>query len=333
MTTLDKPGLLDKAVRTGTLAPEDVLALRRAHYADGVIGEPEAVFLFDLDRHLIVAPPEWTDFFLEALTVYLVEQVEPHGYVDEANAAWLEAQVTADGHVRSETELELLVRICERARSVPARLSALALSEVRRAVVEGSGMTRLGRLEPGRITGPEVALLRRVLHAAGGENGIAVAREEAEMLFAIDDAIGAADHVEGWPDLFARAVGNYLMGAVLHVPPSRDEALARQRWLDSPNQGVGAFFGRMVGALGQIGGLLGQADEEPVQRKRNRKAAKAIEAAAEVTASEADWVVERIGRNGSLSPAEAALVDFMRSDDAPLPAGLVALVGRLPKAA
>lgn len=336
MTMLDKTGLLVKAAETGTLDPPDVIAMRRDHYADGAVAEAEAAFLFDLDRRIRVAPPEWTDFFLEALTDHLVEQVEPVGYVDAAKADWLFARIMDDGKVRSETELELLVRICEKAREVPPRFAATALAEVRRAVLEGDGVTRLGRLVPGRITGPEVALLRRVLFAAGGAAGIAVSREEAEVLFEIDDAAGDADAPAEWPDLFAKAVGNYLMGAVLHAAPAREEVLRRQRWLDEPTAGVGGFLGRMIGALGDVGGIVAAAAAptgEKAQRRRNKRALEAIEAAAAVTPAEVEWVVDRMGRNGRLSLAEAALVDFLRSGDAPLPPAVGALVEKLPRAA
>ena len=31
---------------------------------------------------------EWVDFFVEAITAYLVEQAEPRGYVSDENAEW-----------------------------------------------------------------------------------------------------------------------------------------------------------------------------------------------------------------------------------------------------
>lgn len=338
MHGLDKTTLLDSAAKTGMVGAEDVLKLRAAHYDNGLIEPAEADFLFDLEHHVRTPAPEWSEFFVEALTHYLVDQADPHGYVDGEKGQWLLGRIMADGQVRSETELELLVSIVESARAVPFRLSTLALAEVRRAVVEGSGLTRHGRLEPGSITMAEVALVRRVLYGAGGEKGIAVSREEAEALFDIDDAIGHADNVDRWSHLFAKAVGNYLMAAVLYEAPSRDEALRRQAWLDAPDDGT-TFLDRFVDGLTRFGDLLEGLTQslgdkvEAAYAERNARDASKIAEAEQLTDGEIDWIIARIGRNGRLSRAEMALIEFLRSGHHRLPARIEDMVHRLETAA
>jgi hypothetical protein len=328
MQSLDKTSLLDKASRTGSLDAADVLALRGAFYGDGVVGSAEAGFLFDLEDRMTAPTPEWTTFFLEAMTDYVVEQAEPHGYVDEANAQWLIERISADAHVKTETELELLVRIIEKARSVPFRLAAAALAEVRHAVVDGTGAIRNGRLDPGRITMPEVAMVRRVLYGAGGERGVAVSREEAEVMFDIDDAIGHADNVPEWAGLFAKAVGNYMMAATLYESPTREEAVRRERWLDTPPEGYGSFLDRFVDGLTNFGNLiegLTQSLSDKVEQAHaanNRADEAAIREAETLTSGEVEWAVGRIGRNGRVTPAEMALIDFLRRIHPILPAPL-----------
>ena len=47
-----------------------------------------------------------------------------------------------------------------------------------------------------------------------------------------------------------------------------------------------------------------------------------------VTALEADWLADRIGRNGRLDDAEKALLRYMKELDADLPPKLQALVDK-----
>src|SRR4051794_38578698 len=81
----------------------DVIGLRRAFYADGVISPTEAEAIIELDRATGRAAPEWTDFLLEAVTDRLMRQVEPEGYLSQENADWLIAAVSRDGLVKSAT--------------------------------------------------------------------------------------------------------------------------------------------------------------------------------------------------------------------------------------
>src|ERR1043165_974759 len=79
------------------VTPEDVLAVRRAVWPDGKVSDAEAGLVFELNRAISAPSNEWRDFFVEALTDYVVNQKAPRGYVDEANAAWLIAEVDRDG--------------------------------------------------------------------------------------------------------------------------------------------------------------------------------------------------------------------------------------------
>src|SRR4029453_12287384 len=95
----------------------------------------------------------WDDFFVEALTDYVVHQQAPADYIDKAKADWLIARLSRDGRVNTDSELEALVRILERAPSAPARLTAFALDQVKRAVIDGEGaLLRAGRCEKGRVS-------------------------------------------------------------------------------------------------------------------------------------------------------------------------------------
>ena len=196
------------------VTPEDVLAVRRAIWPDGRVSDTEAGFLFDLNRLIETPSAEWRDFFLDALTDYVVNQKAPRGYVDEANAAWLIAEVEQDGEQVTRLEIELVVKVIERALNCPARLRSWALAQLEEAVVRGSRTVDAG----------ECALLRRLVFAPGGEGALVVGADEAEALWRLKDACLDRDNAPEWKTLFVQAVGNHLMAWSSYKPLARDEA-------------------------------------------------------------------------------------------------------------
>lgn len=300
----------------GRVEAGDVPALRKLVFGDGAVTAPEIEALVSLDERLKPVDAAWTEMIVEAVCDYLVHQVEPEGYVDDNNARWLQHVLARDGAIRHATELEILIRVIEKAASVPPSLAAFALAQVKDAVLTGKGpLARGGELVPGRVGAPEVALLRRILHAAGGDGGIAVSRAEAETLFEIDQATAGAENDPAWCDLFVKAIANFMMAASGYQAPSRDEALARSRWLDSPTEGVGGLFARMAqgGLSGLMRGLMAPGTED-LARERNRVEAERIREAEMVTDGEARWLAERIGRDGRMSPNESALLKAVARD-------------------
>ncbi len=296
----------------------DVTELRRAIYHDGVAEAGEVERLFTIDEVAVERDPAWAELFVEAVTDYLVEQVEPHGYINEANADWLIERIASDGVVKTETELELLVKILERAKSSPERLVGFALNQVKKAVVDGEGPLACGGgLTPGRVGRAEVDLLRRILYAFGGDGNVAITHAEAEVLFDINDHTAEAENDVSWSDLFIKAIANFMMASSGYAVPNRQEALRREAWLDTPSAGVGAFFSRM--ASGGLSGVLNayrQPSTEDAWAARNAEK-KASRASAEVvTASEAEWLAQRIGRDGVMHANEKALLRFLH-DEAP----------------
>lgn len=314
---LDRDVLADVR-KSRRITAEDVQALRRSLYNDGVAEAGEVERLFAMDEAAVDHDPAWCELFVEAVTDYIVEQAEPQGYVSEANADWLIARISADGAVKTATELELLVKTLEKAKSSPERLSAFALGQVKKAVLEGEGpLARGGKLEPGRVGRDEVELMRRILYAFGGDGNVAVTRPEAEILFDINDATAGGANDPAWTELFVKAVANFLMAASGYAVPPRPEAIRREAWLDAPTGGVADIFARM--AAGGLRGALNVYRQPTLEEDwaRHNMHAEAQSAAAEqVTAEEAEWLARRIGRDGNLHENEKALLRFIR-DEAP----------------
>lgn len=313
--------VLEEVRATGAITAEHVRRVRGVVYPDMHVDKNEAEHLFALDEAAATRDPAWIALFCEALVDLLVKQERPQGHVDEAKADWLTARIAADGAVKTETELEALVKVLEAAERVPQSLVVFALDQVRRAVVDGAGpLAGGGALERGRVTEAEAELVRRVLYAYGGQGAASITKAEAEILFDINDASeGAANH-PAWTDVFVKALANFLMAASGYQAPSREVALARQEWWEAETDGVAGMFARMGDAVASKGlrGII-EAYRTPGYRQlaaeRNAAFEAASAAAEPVTGEEAQWLAARMNRDGKLGEAERALLRFLREEN------------------
>lgn len=290
---------------------EDVLALRRQVWPDGIVGAEEAELAFRLNQSVAQPTREWTDFFVEAITEYVVNGVEPKGYVDARTGDWLIAQVERDGMIETLGELELLVKILEVALDAPASLRAFALAEIERAVLIGEGATRTGTLDPGGINADEVALLRRILFARAGDGPGIVSASEAELLFRLKDATIGAANAPGWRDLFVRGVANYLMAHIGYRPLDRAEAERLNAFMRDSRPRIGGFLGRMAGSL-----LSGEALAALRPPRVATRRAGDVAASATITPSEQAWLDRHIAADATIDAFEQALLDFIAAERA-----------------
>ena len=319
----------------GRISTQDAIDLRRAIYHDGIIDADEARALFELNADCDEACPAWSVLFIEALTDHLIHQVEPRGYLSRDNADWLIAQISRDGVVETERELELLIKLFETGRSAPQHLVAFALEQVQHAVLEGKGVVaRGGLLVPGVIGDAETTILRRILYAYGGDGAVAITRTEAEILFDLNDATIEAKNALAWSDLFVKAIANHLMAAQGYRVPSRAEALRRAEWLDR-SSGLG-WDGLSAGSVGQalvdgLKGVFGASLGDQVESAfAERNAIFEAESASSerIDRGEAVWVADRIGRDGVLHENEKALLAFLRDESPRIDPHLLSLIQR-----
>ena len=63
------------------ITPQDVLMLRREVFGNGVVTRGEAEALFALHSSTTEQCAEWGEFFVEAVTDYIVHQEKPEGYI------------------------------------------------------------------------------------------------------------------------------------------------------------------------------------------------------------------------------------------------------------
>lgn len=300
---------------SGVVTEADVRRLRREIFSDHIVAAAEADALFFINNRCEQAGPSWGEFFVEALTDYLVHQAHPQGYVSEENADWLIAKIDHDGHVHAESELELLIKVLEAAQSSPPRLVAYALNQVKHAVITGEGAVRSGKaLTPGIVGEAEVETLRRILYAFGGDGSVAITREEAEILFDINDATMESRNDPSWSDLFVKAIANFMMASSGYEVPCREVALRREEWLDA-RPGVSGFMSQMLaGGLRGIWNAYHAGNGEEMLQERLAHKQAAIAEAETVTSEEAHWLAARIGRDGVVHENEKALLAFIREE-------------------
>ena len=305
-----------QAASDGAIGPDEILALRRADWVDGKMDPEEAEALFVANDHITEPSAEWCDFFVEALGEFIVNTVEPRGYVDQAMADELVSRIDRDGRIETMAELELLVRVLERSLSVPVSLRAYALRQVENAVLHGEGPTRRGELDPKGINETECTLLRRLIFAAGGDRPASVSKAEAEMLFRIKDATLYEVNAPSWEKLFVQGVANYLLGFGGNEPLSHERAGELERFMSTEGAGIGGFLKRMATTepdfKGAFGSLLEMNPSAPDIE------GPALEAA-EFTDQEDLWLLDRIDADEELDPLEKALLAFIAEETGEAP--------------
>jgi len=304
--------LADQAAADGAITADEILSLRRAAWPDGRIAPEEAEAIFVLNDHIAEPTPEWADFFVETMTEFVINGREPRGYVDQDTADWLMGRIDHDGRLDSMAEMELLVRILEKAANAPDALKTYAQVQVERAVVFGTGPTRDGgTLDAGCISANECKLLRRLIFAAGGDGPAHVSRAEAEMLFRIKDATLNAANASEWENLFVQGVGNHLQAWHGKGPLSRDRAAELEIFMNDRTSHVGQFFSRMGrGRTSELGSNMRSLLGRRVDGARHDAE---VKAAGEVTDGETLWLSAQIDADGKLDGMEQALLKFLRT--------------------
>lgn len=327
---------IDEIIKRGSIKDVDVSALRAAFYEDGLIGLEEAQMLFSVNRASPVQDPAWTPFFVEAITDFIVNQTAPEGYVTAENAVWLISRCARDGRIETRAELDLIVNILERARWSPASLIGFALEQIRRAVVQGDGPLRAtGVTQINQISDQDLALVRRIVFAFGGDGNVAVTRAEAETLFAINDAVEAGGPNAAWTGFFVKAIANVMMATSGYAVPSRDEALRESVWLDQRGELSPGAFAKAVArfSLKDIWDLYSEQSAEERALARLERQRIEIITNEEITEGEAVWLAERLGADGRISDNERALLDYLYSESAAVHPALKDLAARFSHAA
>lgn len=292
------------------ISAEEILDLRRLGWADGKMSPDEAESLFLANDTCDDPSAEWSDFFVDALTSFVVYAVEPSGYVDQEMAEELISRVDRDGRVGTMAELELLVRVIEVATSVPQVLRDYALKHIEEAVTLGEGPTRHGQLATEGINASEVAILKRVIFGTGSERPAGVSQREAELLFRIKDAALYEPNAPEWSDLFVKGVANFLLGFGGHEALSEARAAELEKFMAAEGAGIGGFLGRIACADVEDGFaslLKGSSETDDVLAAWDDDA----DAASQFGSAEQSWLQDMLDADEELDEMEKALIAFI----------------------
>lgn len=328
---------ITEMLQRGSIDEVDVSRLKSALHNDSLISADEAETLFALNETCQQQDTAWAEFFTDALTDYLVNQVEPEGYLTAEETKRLTDRIAPGGNVSRKSEFDLIVNVLDKSRWSPVSLSRIALQQVKRAVIDGDGPLREGQPQQrGCLRQSEVEVVRRILYAFGGDGSVAITRPEAEVLFDINEAIADPEANAAWTDLFVKAVTNVVMAASGQAVPAREEALRRDAWLMeakgelSPLALLSAMVSSSIDAVRVT--YQEQSSEERALARLEQQRIEII-TNEEITQVEAAWLCERIGRNGRLMPNEAALVAYLSKESPKIHPDLQAAVERLAHAA
>lgn len=309
--SLEFGNLAAEAAADGAISAAEVLELRRLGWADGKMDPEEAEGLFTANDACLQPTPEWCDFFVEALSNFIVRTVDPKGYVDDEMADELIARIDRDGRVGTMAELELLVQVCEVALNVPERLKAYVLRQIEDAVLHGDGLTRHGALDKGGINAAECVLLRRLIFAPASDRPAAVSRSEAEMLFRFKDHTLYEVNAPEWEKLFVQGVANYLFGFGNHEPLSNARAAELEAFMGNEGAGIGGFLGKMLTSKPDFGGAFGSLLD---LGSHAAEADAEAEEAGQLSPGESAWLTDLLEADEELDPLEKALLAWITEE-------------------
>ena len=330
---MDLNSLIEAIKAQSSISDQDVQNLRRAVFGDGAVSLQEADAVFELNDLISDKASTWNDFYMEGMTDFIVRQASPYGYIDASNAEWLIKRIGKDGIVETITELSTLVNIVKTAKTCPDSLISFTLSQITNAVLHEQGVIGRGRtLSAGVIGAAETELLRDVLYACGGDNRSGISRQEAEVLFDLNDACQSGDNDPAWRDLFVKGIANYLMVLTTFETPDRKEALRREDWLLSerkPLSSLGQLKFKDIGR--EMMNLI--KGESTKSTKADLAGNSAVYNAESINSEEAAWLISRINKNAELNDNEKALMRFLEAESPYLHVSLSALLSDASRAA
>lgn len=287
--------LLRGALDQNQLDDQRFASLRRQVFNDGHISIEEADLIFMADSQIEAKPDGWNEFFIGALTDFLIRQMPPVGYVDPIYATWLMERIEQDKRLSKETELELILNVLRLAKDVPENLEIYALEKVKERII---GRAVNGTLA---ITENDVSNLRSIFYASSGSGGFSVSESEARFLFDLDEVSQNQNNHEGWQRLFVGAIANHLMAMSAPQPVRTEDYRNAQEYLTSTKT-----FGWDLRKSFQAWRA-----EEQVSVFLD---ADAIKRAESINIAEAKWLIDHLNRDGQISHNERELLSFIKAE-------------------
>ena len=306
-----------------SLGPGTVMRVREAIYAQGWLATESVDLLLRFAREFQgEVCPEWALLFSDVLTDYMVRQNEPQNFIPQHKADWLTTKLAGDRSINSQIELDMLLEVMVKAEAIPMSLSVFVLDAVRDAIMSGCREAVTGEEAPaGVVTSADTDALRAVFYAAAIGTADHVRREQAEVLFEIAKAATKTD--PSFDELFARAVGNYLM-SIRARGVDVTAVLRFDAWLDDEKSPESLMLdvagsGAWKGDREEIYGLLLQPFRDAMRGGGSGGGD-----------GDAEWLMAHIKRQGELSSAEKRLLQLLGMEIPPVVAQREAAIAKAP---
>jgi len=298
------------------LDEQTALTLRREIYGRGAATKADIARLLNAGRAADAVSQGFVDLLGEVATDVLVNEVEPPKYIQQMDADWLVDLLSKNGGLANRAEYDMLTRVIRNAVSVPWGLATFAVAQIERAIIAGAAGHPAGV-----ATQADLDALRTVLYAATEGSSLHVTRDSAEALFRIADALADAGGGPAFDDLFAKAIGNYVMGIAFRWTPSAGERKQVANWLDSPAPSLGEFMSSML----DFSRITDDGDTDALQNASDETE---LARAEKIDAGEAEWLIARLNRDGRISSAEKRLLRFIKDESPSIAPALAALIDK-----
>lgn len=283
--------------------------IRRKVMSPAKVLKHDAEALIRLNEQVAEPTAVWKTLFIEAIADYMIDTTVSGYIINDEKAEWLIKAVKSDGRLDAETEFNLLIKMINKANIVSPKLEVYMLSAVKDAIIKGRGTWSESRqLEAGKVTEDDVELLRRIMYAVGGEGGIDISREEAEVIYDIHDATADADNHESWGVMFSKMMACYMMAGMSAIEVSEADALGRDVWLKS-DKGLDFSIGNI--AKGFAGFFNPDTHVNTTPKILDEPLQSSLEV---ITEEEAYWLIDRINRNGRITPYEAKMLYYLKQE-------------------
>ena len=289
-TYYDKPAISD----------EDVHNIRREVMAPEKVTKRHVEALMGLNEHISQPTDAWKALFTDAVSDYMLDFTTSGYVITDENAKWFIEAVKADGKLDAETEFSLLIKLLNRANIVARPLEIYILSTVKGAVLHGTGSWgHSRRLQPAIVGEDDVELMRQILYSVGGEGGIDISPEEAEVIYDIHDATVDAVNHESWSVLFSKMMACFVMAGDRSHQIDEKVAFERDVWLRRNSSDIDWSLRSVI--QGWVGITTPANDSKLNSHLANDAEQPNLEA---VTSEEANWLISRVGRDGNYPRAK-----------------------------
>jgi hypothetical protein len=300
---------VEEMCRRGSVKDADVTVLRNTLAAHRTLDASSIDDLFRINLLCHLQTRNWSEFFIEAVTDWFVREQQPTGYLTVGQMRYLFERIERRERIETRTEFDLLLNLLDKARWVPERLATAALKEIHAAIATGEGVLRGGQdRASGEVTVQDIADIRRVLYAFGGDDNRPLTRTEAEILCSIDECLQPAHALGEWCDLFTLSILNVMLAASGYRVPTREVALAARpegRNGDADRLALARHIDQRLAAYARL-----TPEERAIQRLERQRIE--IVTGEQVGEAEALWISERLDERFSAAPHLVLLISTLR---------------------